>query len=376
MGEAATQVRTSAPGSPLPVLRAPWSLARFRRAGALLSLLGLGLLWSPPATAQDAEPAQDVIPALSSRVANADPEPVPLSEPAGADTYGDEAPKRRKGPPKPPRRGGINPCMTPDPGFGVHDRWSRAPSMGQMISPHKGGLTKSGGFDVIIHFHGHEAVRKEFVKSENGMVLVGIDLGIGSGAYANAFASPGTFERLLTSIETGMASKTGKKNAHIRKLALSAWSAGYGAIEQILRQPAGKKVDSVILLDSLHAGYLDEQAKSLKVVQIEPFIEFARSASAKKKFMFLSHSSIIPPGYASTTEVADFMIKRLSGKSKKANRQDVLGLDMIRRYDRGDFHVRGYTGDDKPDHCAHLGLMADIVRVHLQPRWKTPKGRR
>ena len=37
---------------------------------------------------------------------------------------------------------------------------------------------------------------------------------------------------------------------------------------------------------------------------------------------------------------------------------------------------RGYTGEDKPDHCAHIGLMADIVRVHLEKRWKTPKGRK
>jgi hypothetical protein len=245
-----------------------------------------------------------------------------------------------------------------------------------MIMPHKGGITKGGGFDVVIHFHGHEPIRKEFVRTANGVVLVGIDLGIGSGAYANAFASPTTFERLLSSIEAAMAKKTGKKKARIRKLALSAWSAGYGAIEQILRQPAGKKVDALVLLDSLHAGYADEQAKTLKVPPIEPFIAFARRAAAGKTFMFMSHSSIIPPGYASTAETAHFVVQQLKGKPKRAKRQDVLGLDLIQRYDRGNFHVRGYTGDDKPDHCAHIGLMADVMRVHLLPRWKSPKGRK
>jgi hypothetical protein len=49
---------------------------------------------------------------------------------------------------------------------------------------------------------------------------------------------------------------------------------------------------------------------------------------------------------------------------------------MIERFDKGNFHMRGYTGDDKPDHCAHIGLMADIVRAHIEPRWKTPKGRK
>jgi hypothetical protein len=394
------------------------------RAGALLAVLGATwLLAALPAAAQDAEtPA----PAQAAQGAPA------AEDPAGADADGADAPEgpanaesrptlpdapapqqnqgaagarqpeasakardedgagaQRGSPggsskrtvssratPAKQRRGGINPCLTPDPGWGAYDRWSRAPSMGQVIMPHKGGIRKNGGFDVLIHFHGHEPIRKEFVKIASGVVLVGIDLGIGSGVYANAFASPDTFERLLESIEAAMAKKTGKKKAQIRKLGLSAWSAGYGAIEQILRQPAGKKVDAVVLLDSLHAGYADEQAKTLKVPPIEPFIDFARRSAAGKKFMFLSHSSIIPPGYASTAETAGFIVRQLSGKPKKAKRQDVLGLDMIRRYDRGNFHVRGYTGDDKPDHCAHIGLIKDVIRVHLQPRWKTPKARR
>lgn len=273
------------------------------------------------------------------------------------------------------RRGGVNPCMTPDPGFGIYDPWSSAPSIGQMIMPHKGGITKSGGFDVVIHFHGHEPIRKEFVKTAKGAVLVGIDLGIGSGAYSKAFAAPNVFPALLQSIERGMAQHTGNKNAHIRKLALSSWSAGYGAIEQILRQPASKKVDSVILLDSLHAGYVDEQAGTLKVEMIEPFIEFAKRAAAKKVFMYMSHSSIIPPGYASTAETAAYVVKQLKGKPKKSTRQDVLGLDMYERFDKGFFKMRGYTGNDKPDHCAHIGLMADIMKVHLGNRWKSPRGK-
>lgn len=274
------------------------------------------------------------------------------------------------------RRGGVNPCMTPDPGFGVYDPWSRGPSIGQMIMPHKGGITKSGAFDVLIHFHGHEAIRKEFVKTSTGVVLVGIDLGIGSGAYASSFAAPNVFEHLLATVEAAMAKKTGKSKAHIRKLGLSSWSAGYGAIEQILRQPAGKKVDALVLLDSLHAGYNDGQARTLKVPPIQPFIAFARRAASGKAFMFMSHSSITPPGYASTTETANFIVQQLKGKPRGAKRKDVLGLDMIQRYDRGNFHVRGYTGDDKPDHCAHIGLIADVMRVHLLPRWKTPKGRK
>lgn len=331
------------------------SFGAARRLFALLSVTAaFTLLDAAPAAADQPSPYDDAPTKPASNVEQPAPKPVAKK-----------------------RRGGINPCMTPDPGFGIYEPWNGSGmSMGQVLLPHQGGISKNGQFDVVIHFHGHEPIRKEFVKTAKGVVLVGIDLGIGSGAYQAPFSSPATFTNLLTSIENAVARHAGRPSAKIRKLALSSWSAGYGAIEQILRQPAGKKVDALILLDSVHAGYTDEQAHTLKTDQLTPFVDFARRAAKKQTFMFLSHSSIIPPGYASTTEVAEHVTKQLGGKLKKANKQDVLGLDMIDRFDKGNFHVRGYTGDDKPDHCAHIGLMAGVVKNHLEPRWKSPKGRK
>jgi hypothetical protein len=269
---------------------------------------------------------------------------------------------------------GINPCNTPDKGWGVYDKWSRAPSMGQMISPGKGGIAANGGFDVVFHFHGHEPVRKEWTQVMDGAVLVGIDLGIGSGPYASAFSAPDSFKKLVESVEKAMAEKTGKKSAHVRKVGLSAWSAGYGAVGEILEQAYGKKVvDIVILLDGLHSGYAGE---SLNEVQLVPFVEFAKEASARHKLMFVSHSSIIPPGYASTTETAKFLIEKVGGKPKKTKPRgaDPMGLDLNTRFSKGSFHVRGYNGNDKMDHCAHIGLLRDVLKVHVKPRWDSPKG--
>ena len=269
---------------------------------------------------------------------------------------------------------GINPCNTPDKGWGVYDKWSRAPSMGQMISPGKGGVAANGGFDVMFHFHGHEPVRKEWTQVMDGAVLVGIDLGIGSGPYASAFSSPEAFKKLVDSVEKAMAEKTGKKNAHVRKVGLSAWSAGYGAVGEILQQPLGKKlVDTVILLDGLHSGYAGD---SLNELQLRPFVDFAKEATARHKLMFVSHSSIIPPGYASTTETAKFLIEKVGGKPKKTKPRgaDPMGLDLNARFSKGSFHVRGYNGNDKMDHCAHIGLLRDVLKVHVKSRWASPKG--
>jgi hypothetical protein len=271
---------------------------------------------------------------------------------------------------------GVNPCNSPDPGFGVYTAWNRGPSLGQMILPARGGLTAKGEFDAMIHFHGHEPVRKEWVKVMDGAMLVGIDLGNGSGPYENTFADKSVFQGLITSIEQTVAEHTKRKNVRLRKLGLSAWSAGYGAIQRILEAPSlRQRVDSVVLLDGLHCGY---QPDSLNELQLGPFIEFARLAAAGKKLMFVSHSSIIPPGYASTTETANFLIDRLGARAQRARPRsgDPMGLELISQFSRGGFHVRGFSGNGKLDHCAQIGLFRDVLRVHIKPRWNSPRGRK
>ncbi len=270
-------------------------------------------------------------------------------------------------------RGGINPCMTPDPGWGIYDRWSRAPTMGQALLPHRGGVS-GGRFDVMFHFHGHEPVRKEWVKVERGAVLVGIDLGLGSGPYEASFRSRAAFAELLASVERAVAEKNGLETARARRIGLSAWSAGYGAVGEILRHPQwAARVDTVVLLDGLHAGY---DGDSLRASQLSPFVAFARQARGGEKLMFVSHSSIIPPGYASTTETANYLIHALGGRPSAARPRsgDPWGLELISRFDRGDFHVRGFRGNDQMDHCAHIGLFKDVLKVYVVPRWASPRG--
>ncbi len=272
-------------------------------------------------------------------------------------------------------RGGINPCNTKEPKPGVYLPWNRGPSIGQMIMPARGGVTKDGKFDVVIHFHGHDPIRREFVQVMDGAVLVGITLGIGSGAYESTFSNPGAFKELIESVEKEVAKERGLDHAKVRKVALSAWSAGYGAVGQILRQSYGKElVDSVILLDGLHVGYAGDG--SLERAGLEPFIDFAKRAKSGKRFMFASHSSIIPPGYASTTETMNYLVHELGGSPKKAKprKSDPMGLELNSRYDAGNFHVRGYDGNDKMDHCAHIGVIRDVLKSFIKPRWKTPKG--
>ncbi|MBI4951724.1 MAG: hypothetical protein HY908_06795 [Myxococcales bacterium] len=275
---------------------------------------------------------------------------------------------------EPALRGGVNPCNTRDPGPGSYGPWSRAPSMGQMIVPRDAGRAVGAdhGFDLVIHFHGHEAVRKEWVQVMDRAILVGIDLGIGSTAYRPPFQSPERFRELVASVERAVAEASGDAGAHVRHLGLSAWSAGYGAVGELLaRSEVARAVDTVVLLDGLHSGYVGDEVDP---GELAPFLSFARRAAAGDKLMFVSHSSIIPPGYASTTETSNYLVAMLGGRPRagRARASDPMGLELLDHFDRGGFHVRGFAGNAKMDHCAHIGLFRDVLAAHVKPRWGEP----
>jgi hypothetical protein len=270
---------------------------------------------------------------------------------------------------KPVSERGDNPCNTLDPGFGSYKPWTKLSGSGQVLLPQRIALTKAGEFDLVVHFHGHDPARKEWVRVMKREIFVAMTLGERSGPYETAFTPADALSNLVTETERLVSEQAGKP-ARARRIALSAWSAGYGAVEAILRTPYGKKrVDSVVLLDGLHCDYAEG---GLNAAQMEPFVAFAKRAAAGERLMVVSHSSIIPPGYASTTETSNYLIDKLGSRPvpAKPRRSDPLGLELRSRFDRKDFHVLGFSGNGTLDHCAHLGLFRDILKVHLVPRWK------
>jgi len=269
------------------------------------------------------------------------------------------------------RAKGYHECNPADPvGIGPYKPY-RNLCMGRMLVPQKGGQTEDGGYDVVVHFHGYEATRKTLVQVARGVVYVGIDKGLNSGPYERAFASPEAFPTLLGSIEKGLKAESGNPDAHVRHLALTAWSAGYGAVNQILKRHADR-VDAVVLLDGLH-GRWDAQphrAEPLTTTSIAPTIEFARRAVRGEKIFIFSHSQIDPVEYTSTSATADLLLVEFGLKRERLDPgNQPFGQDS-RAEVRG-FHVWSYKGRNELAHCAHIPLMAKALNI-LEPAWRTP----
>ena len=273
------------------------------------------------------------------------------------------------------RRKGIHECNPPDPlGLGPY-RPYRNVRHGRLTMPQKGGHTDDGGYDVLVHFHGHEPVRKTVVQVSRGVSYVGVDKGLGSGPYATAFKLPGAFPNVLKSIESALKAESGNDRAHIRHLALTAWSAGYGAVNEILKH-GDDRIDAVVLLDGLHAAWKPgvkrtSDAKSASPSTIQPIFDFARRALRGEKIFVFTHSEVDPVDYPSTRQTADLLLAELSQKRTPVAPSD-RPFPLTGTADSAGFHVWSYAGRDQKAHCDHIRHMARVLGEVLEREWKTP----
>ncbi len=275
------------------------------------------------------------------------------------------------------RHRGIHECNPPDPlGLGPYAPY-RHVSEGRIAIPQQGGHTDDLGFDVLVHFHGADPVRKTVVQVARGIAYVAVDKGVGSGAYADAFLLRDRWPRLKESITNALRAHTGDERAHIRRLGLSSWSAGYGAVNQIVKQDAAG-IDAVILLDSLHGswkyGTSDRdhgRISSVDLGYIAPLVGFAERAQRGEKLFVLTHSRIDPREYPGVGITADALLDRLGEQRQgTANRTGIL--TQVGSVDTRGLHVWSYDGRDERAHCAHIAFIARALTTVVEPAWETP----
>lgn len=214
---------------------------------------------------------------------------------------------------------------------------------------------------LIVHFHGAPWLVEHHVRTRlRGSVLVTVQLGSGSRVYADAFADPSRFAHLLADAAARLAEFTHHPVAW-HDVTLSSFSAGYGASRSILAHPEHfALVSRVVLADSLHASYAGDASgprtadPAVDETTLEPFITFAMEAAAGRKHMRVSHSEVFPGTYASTTETANVLLRRLSVPRQRVVRDGPIGMQQLSEARRGNFHLAGFAGNSAPDHLDHL----------------------
>lgn len=273
------------------------------------------------------------------------------------------------------RKKGYHECYPPDPlGFGPYAPPVRC-GMGALLVPARGGHTPDYGYDVLLHFNGAAPTRKAVVQVARGIAFVGIDLGMGSGKYSDAFKRSEAFPELRHAIEIALKKSSGQEQAHIRHLALSAWSAGYGAVNEILKH-GDSGIDAVVLLDALHAGWNPKHSRDGTVASVSgdfiaPTIEFARKALKGEKLFVFTHSYIDPVDYPSTSLTAKLLLQEL-GVTRQTTAGVFGSLNQDTTVDQEGLHVWSFRGHDELTHCAHISLIGRVLSDVVERAWDTP----
>ncbi len=210
---------------------------------------------------------------------------------------------------------------------------------------------------ILFFFHGGTWL-PEVAAARNKIAVVSVQAGAGSGTYARLFEDPERFHRLLAEAES-------KAGFRFERLLVGGWSAGCGAIRQILRDSESyARVDAALLIDGIHTDYVDGKPGPLEskigTENLKVWEQFGRDAMAGRKRAVITHSEIFPGTFASTTETADYLVTQLGLHSRPVLRWGPMGLQQLSEARAGKLSILGFAGNSAPDH---------VDQLHALPAW-------
>lgn len=229
-------------------------------------------------------------------------------------------------------------------------------------------------FDLVLHFHGAPPVFAKALRESGINAAIAVEnLGLMSNAYKSRYSLDATFEFLKHRIVKLVDRACPGAEHQPRRVALSAWSAGYAAVEDILASPErAAEIDAVLLADGMHSAFMHPKLRDLPDNALKPFVEFAREAVAGKKFMIVTHSDVTTGEYASTTESADFLLGKLNVSRESVDRSGPLdGMHQVTEATSGNFKLMGFDGGNEKAHSQHLWAFRDTLLEPLREHWES-----
>lgn len=245
-----------------------------------------------------------------------------------------------------------------------HPRWpNQAPSgrseqlsLGQLFIP--AGVKLHSPVPVLFFFHSSPLI-PEIAGARNKMVVISIHIGAGSAVYAKPFQDTKFFGNLLREAET-------KAGVQLKPITLGGWSAGCGAVRQIMSTPEYyERIANAIMIDGIHTSYLNGKPGTVES-QINPdplqiFVKLARDAIEGKRRVIITHTEIFPGTFASTTETADYILNQVGLHRHAIVKRGPMGTQELSRARSGKFLLVGFAGNSAPDHVDQLQALPEFL---------------
>ena len=235
--------------------------------------------------------------------------------------------------------------------------------------------TRRGGYDLVVHFHGLGKLQEgNLDRSQLNVAVVSLNMGVGTDHYANAFRDPQSFEKLVVDAQDEIAKSGRAPGANVKRIALSAWSAGFVSVAKIMGEPSNiEKIDAVLLADGFFTSFTNLKKRVINTASLERFVTLVDSASKGDKLFAITHSAIPTQDYPSVEETVAKLLELTS--STKTPSTNVGPRNMHETYvvDRGAFHVKGYEGVTAGDHIKQINAMGETLYPYLKARWEQPE---
>lgn len=240
----------------------------------------------------------------------------------------------------------------------------RIPLNGGRLFLPDGVSAKSGRMDLTVHLHGSpEVVERNWVRAGGRGVLITVALRGLSGVYTERFRDPDVFARLLREAAEVLERRGLAEAVRWRWVTVSSFSAGFGGVRELLQWPdLFRRIDGLVMADSLYSGFAGDPAeRRIAPGLLRDFLAFAREAISGKKRFVLSYSQLHTPGYASTGEVARYLVAALGGQLEPVQELWPGGMPLIARYRSGGLEIYGFAGEDGTAHLEHLRHLASFL---------------
>jgi len=216
---------------------------------------------------------------------------------------------------------------------------------------------------LTIHFHTEPwfAIEEHLRRGLREPLLV-VMLGQGSSVYRVPFEDRLWLGKLVEKVENQLQTR-------VKAVDVASFSAGYGAVREIVKTPEYRAlIRRIVLCDSMYGSFATGSTTRPAMEHIEPWLEFARMAERGEKTFVLTHSQVPTTNYASSGQCAAALLEALG-----LRRSSIYNGDIWDRPDRpflllsmsevGNFHVWEYEGADAQAHLMHVRHLADVWKA-------------
>jgi hypothetical protein len=231
---------------------------------------------------------------------------------------------------------------------------------------------QKGGYDLIVHFHGLGKLQEgNLDRSQINAAVVSINLGVGTDQYSHAFKDPEAFKKLLAETHEEIGKSGRAPGATAKRIALSAWSAGFVSVQAILSEPENASmIDAVLLADGFFTSFTNPKKRVINTASLEKFVPLVESATKNEKLFAITHTAIPTDKYPSVSETVTKLLEMTSTPKTPSTAIGPRNMHEIYSVDRGSFHVKGYEGLLAGDHIKQIHAMGETLYPYLKTRWQ------